>query len=359
MASSVDAPVRAGYWYCDSEFPIPVASIPSQLFTHLFAASADVNPHTYEVTFPEKYKEQFSTFTQTVQHNNKNVKTLLSIDRDSTTFSSMARQHNTRKAFIDSSISLAKKNNKFHGLSLNWLYPSTESDMTNLGFLLNEWHAAVKKESGRTGKAQLLLVAAVNFRPTYRSLRYPVDDISRSLDWINVLAYDFYSPDRSWNVTGPFAALKNADNPHCGDTGVTAWLVDAHVPANKIVLGLPFYGYAWRLEDGNNKLLFPPADGPANIGPANEVHVAADGGHGAIFYNQIVLFRETHPNGKGEYIENFVFDYFRDGNTWIAYNGKKSIIAKVQYAREKQLLGYFASHLGADDVSDWTLSEAG
>jgi chitinase len=294
-----------------------VGSIPSQLFTHLFAAFADVihhvNPDTYEVTFPEAYRVLFSTFTQTVQQNNPNVKTLLAMGGDSTTFSSMASQPNSRKAFIRSSITLAWANN-FHGLSLHWLYPSTATDMTNLGHLLNEWRAAV------TG--QLLLVAAVNFRPTYGTFSYPVDAISRSLDWINVLAYDFYSSNLSPNVTGPFAALKNADgeHPNCGDTGVTAWLV-ASVPEKKIVLGVPFYGYAWRLKDGNDPSLFPPADGPAD-----GAQIAADG---TIYYDQIQVFRRDHPSGTGEFLAEFVVHYFRDGNNWIAYNGKKSITTKL------------------------------
>jgi chitinase len=362
MASSVDVPVRAGYWYCHSDLPIPVDSIPSNLFTHLFAAFADVNPSTYEVTFPEAYQVQFSTFTQTVRvpvpQKNPNVKTLLSIGGDSTTVASMASQLNSRLSFIDSSISVARSND-FHGLSLNWLYPSTESDMINLGCLLNEWRSAVKKESEWSGMDQLLLVAAVNFRPTYETFLYPVDAISRSLDWINVLAYDFYSPTLSPDVTGPFAALKNADGEHpdCGDTGVTAWLV-ASVPEKKIVLGVPFYGYAWRLEDPTDQSLFPPADGPADR-PADGAQIAADG---TIYYDQIEVFRRDHPSGKGEFLADFVVHYFCDGNTWIAYNGKKSITAKLQYARgddQKNLLGYFAWHLGADDRKDWTLSNAG
>jgi chitinase len=342
MASSVDVPVRAGYWYCHSDLPIPVDSIPSNLFTHLFAAFADVNPSTYEVTFPEAYQVQFSTFTQTVRvpvpQKNPNVKTLLSIGGDSTTVASMASQLNSRLSFIDSSISVARSND-FHGLSLNWLYPSTESDMINLGCLLNEWRSAVKKESEWSGMDQLLLVAAVNFMPKYGSLSYPFDAISRNLDWINIWAFDFgvYTPDLSWTVTGPFAALKNPENQSkCGKTGVAAWLDDAHVPANKIVLGLPFYGYGWRLclEDPKNLSPFLPADGPVD-----GVLFAADG---AILYKQIVSFEK---NNSHEFLSEYVVDIYRNGNTWIAYNDEASIIAKVKYAHEKkELLGYFAWH---------------
>ncbi|KAJ1379776.1 Glycoside hydrolase family 18, catalytic domain [Sesbania bispinosa] len=76
------------------------------------------------------------------------------------TFSTMARQANTRKSFIDSSIKLARSNN-FHGLDLDWEYPSTSADMANFGSLLTEWKTAVANESSTSGKTALLLSAAV------------------------------------------------------------------------------------------------------------------------------------------------------------------------------------------------------
>jgi chitinase len=165
--------VKGGYWYSDNRFPTAVAKIPANYFTHLFAAFAEVNPTTYEVTFPEAHREQFSTFTQTVQGINPHVTTLLSIGgtgvSTTSTFASLASHPNTRQSFIDSSISLARSYD-FHGLSLHWLYPSTDEEMTDLGELLKEWRVAVDHESDVTGNDKLLLVAAVYYRPTYRCI---------------------------------------------------------------------------------------------------------------------------------------------------------------------------------------------
>jgi chitinase len=246
-------PVKAGYWYCHSDFPIPVPSIPSQLFTHLFAAFADVKPKTYEVTIPDEYRVQFSSFTQSLQKTNKKVKTILSIggfsDPTTKTFALMARQPSTRKSFIDSSIKLARSNN-FHGLSLHWLYPSTAANMKNLGSLLDEWREAVDKESELTGNDRLLLVAAVNYMSSTSDVSYPFHNITRNLDWINLVAYNLYDPALSKDSTGPFAALLHSlQTAPSADNGVNAWLTS--VPANKIVLGLPFYGAAWRLVNEN------------------------------------------------------------------------------------------------------------
>jgi chitinase len=69
------------------------------------------------------------------------------------------------------------------------------------------------------------------------------------------MAYDFYAPGWSPDVAGPPAALYNTRDPlACGDAGVRAW-IDGGVPGQQLVLGLPFYGYAWKLVDGNNKLI--------------------------------------------------------------------------------------------------------
>jgi len=337
--------VKAGYWYCDSQSPTPVADIPSELFTHLFAAFADVKliGNDCKVTFPEAYEVQFSTFTLTVQKKNPLVQTLLSIGGGASTFASMASQVNTRQSFIHSSINLARSND-FHGLSLHWQYPSTEEERTNLGSLLNEWRAEVDLESKLTGNDPLLLVAAVYYRPQIHgdSFNYPVAEIASSLDWINLVAYDFYNPVLSGNNTGPFAALHNGhiheEDPRCADPGVRAWIHHG-VPANKIVFGLPFYGAAWRLKDDTQRGIFAAADGLA-------AGLYINRSDGNMLHNQIRYFIETHPGSEPVHSDDYV-----------AYNDTQSITAKVKYAKENALLGYYAWHVGGDRQG--TLSQAG
>ena len=49
-----------------------------------------------------------------------------------------------------------------------------------------------------------------------------------------------------------------------GDQGVRAW-IQLGVPANKVAIGLPFYGYAWNLVNANNHGLFAPASGAVSL----------------------------------------------------------------------------------------------
>jgi chitinase len=68
------------------------------------------------------------------------------------------------------------------------------------------------------------------------------------------------------------------------------------------------------------------------------------------------LFIAKHPGGRQNHSDEYVVDYFSAGNTWIGYNDIESIRAKVEYARGKGLLGYYAWPVGCD--RDGTLSAA-
>jgi chitinase len=337
------AQVKAGYWYFQSNFP--VTDIDSSLFTHLFAAFANVDPTSYQVAFPLKGSVRFHYFTESVRQENPNVKTILSIGgggSDPSTFAAMTSTPGSRQTFIDSSIRLARTYN-YDGLSLNWQHPYSSEEMANLGLLLTEWRAAVKEESRRTGKAPLLLIAAVFFSSGISSfLKYPIQAISDSLDWVNVLADDVYTPDFSPKLTGPPAPLYNPTScQRSVDTGVRDW-IHAGVPANKLVLCLPFHGRSWLLANAKNHEIFSPANG-------------AVAGSDLIPYSKIV---STMTSVVKEFDPSYVTDYCYSGTTWIDYDGKDSISTKVRYAKKKGLCGYFAWHLD-DDTVDWTLSKEG
>lgn len=210
-SSSAQSVVKASYWFPGSEYP--VTDIDSSLFTHLFCAFADLNAQTNQVTIASANQQKFSTFTQTVQRRNPYVKTLLSIGggaADKTAFASMASNPASRKSFIDSSIRLARSNG-FHGLDLDWEYPSSATEMSNFGTLLREWRSAVVAEASSSGRQRLLLAAAVFYSNNYYSVLYPVQAVADSLDWVNLMAYDFYGPGWS-RVTGPPAALYDPSN---------------------------------------------------------------------------------------------------------------------------------------------------
>ncbi|TKY54730.1 Acidic mammalian chitinase [Spatholobus suberectus] len=343
--SSGQVTVKGGYWHPDGGRA--VSDIDPTYFTHLFCAFADLDTSTNQVTISSSNAPLFSTFTQTVQNKNPSVKTLLSIGGGqgpslAAAFAAMASQNSTRKSFIDSSIEVARSNN-FHGLDLDWEYPSSDTDKTNLGLLLKEWREAVAEESTNSGNPALLLSAAVSGSDQISPLdSYPVQEIADNLDWVNVMAYDLFTPGGYPNLTQPPAPLRNPQGQFSGDEGVTKWTKSLGLPSNRIALGLPFYGYSWRLVNGEDHGLFARADG-------------ATSGDGSIGYADIREFISDEA-AQTLYNATFVTDYCYSGTTWIGYDDTQSVTAKVNYAKENELAGYFAWQIGADDDS-WTLSK--
>ncbi|RDX67574.1 Chitinase-3-like protein 2, partial [Mucuna pruriens] len=334
--------VKGGYWVPDGGRE--VSDIDPTYFTHLLCAFADLDNTTNQVTISSSNAPSFSTFTQTLQQKNPSVKTLLSIGGGQSQpkdFAAMASQASTRKAFIDSSIQVARNNN-FHGLDLDWEYPSNDTEKTNLGLLLKEWRDAISEESTKSGNPALLLTAAVSGSDQISLLEYyPVQEIADNLDWVNVMTYDLFTPGGYPNLTQPPAPLENPQGQFSGDEGVTKW-IKLGLPSSHIALGLPFYGYSWHLLNGEDHGLFSPSNG-------------ASSGDGTIGYADIRQFISDEA-AQTVYNATFVTDYCYSGTTWIGYDDTQSVTAKINYAIHNQLLGYFAWQIGDDDHS-WTLSK--
>ncbi|XP_074281249.1 class V chitinase-like [Silene latifolia] len=333
------AAVNGGYWIPQSG--IEASDIDSTLFTHLFCAFADLNTATNQLSI----SAECSSFTQTVQQQNPSVKTLLSIGGGSvpsSNFNNMASQPASRQTFITSSINLARSNG-FLGLDLDWEHESTSAEMTNLGTLLTEWRTAINAEAANTGHQPLLLTAALAVTPHVDpSTSFPTQAIANALDWVNVMAYDFHDPNNSASLTHSHANLHDPTGAISGSSGISAW-ISAGVPSKQLVLGFPFYGYAWKLQDPNNHGLLAPASG-----------VDMSVGGGTPKYNQIEPFI-TQAQATVVFNSTYGTNYCYSGTTWINYDDTQTIAAKVSYAKTNNLLGYFAWHLAQDN--NWALSK--
>ncbi|KAJ6355225.1 hypothetical protein OIU77_005754 [Salix suchowensis] len=341
-SNSQETWIRAGYW--DSVSELPVSDINSALFTHLVCGFSYINYSTYQIHINSSKEPHFSTFTGTVRVKNPSVKTLLSISarrEGLPTFSSMINQSSYRKSFIESSIYTARIYG-FDGLDLS-VGPSISINLTNLGTLFDEWRVAIASDSKKSGKSQLLLVMSASYLPAQHPFTYPIDIMKRTLDWIHLIAYDYHVP-AEFDFTGAHAALYGPSNWVNTDEWIKEWLRGG-LSASKLVLGLPYHGYAWTLVNPNENAIGAPSSGP---------DVTSDGSMG---YKNIKSFIKGYGYGAAAvYNSTYVMKLFVVGSTWINFDDVESIKAKISYAKENNLSGYSVFQLSNDD--NWILSRA-
>lgn len=130
----------------------------------------------------------------------------------SSQFANVASSVQLRGKFVSSALQCCQEK-QLDGIDLDWEHPQTASQQTNYAELLHELHIAFQPH----GLHVSVTMAAWQVVP---QLAF------ESVDWIQVMAYDH--PGRHSTLDGAQADIKK--------------LMSAGAPANKITLGLPFYG---------------------------------------------------------------------------------------------------------------------
>ena len=343
--SSSNSWIKAGYHYSGIEFP--VSDINSALFTHLIFAFAYVNSSSYQLSINSSDSQKFSTFTNLVKHKNPSVTTILSIwvgREQSTIFFSKLSKSYHRKSFIESSISTARLNG-FGGLDLYGVEPSASLNMSVLGTLLDEWRVALDSEAKESNQPRLLLVMLGHHTPSLDSVSYPINAMKSNLDWVHLKSYDYSTPTKT-NVIYPQAALYDPSNQGINtNTAIKEW-INRGFPVSKLVLGLPYHGYAWTLADPKDNRIGALASGPA---------VTIDG---SMAYRLVKWFITSNGYGvDSTYNDTYVVNFCTIGQSWFNFDDVEAIRAKVSYAKKMGLLGYSVFQVGNDD--NWVLSRAG
>lgn len=164
-------------------------------------------------------------------------------------FSDMALTKESREAFIKS-VTDYIEHHQIDGLDVDWEYPGQAGstnhfraqDKTNFTLLLKEIRRALDMQQHRLGR-RLYLTIAAGASSSYLA-HTEMSEAQRYLDTVNLMAYDYYEPGEP---TGNHAPLfTDPDDPKkvSAERSVREF-EEAGVPAQKIVLGVPFYGHPW------------------------------------------------------------------------------------------------------------------
>ncbi|MCO7223296.1 glycosyl hydrolase family 18 protein [Pleionea sp. CnH1-48] len=155
---------------------------------------------------------------------------------------------------------------------------------------------------------------------------------AQHMDFINVMTYDFFGAWSKNGPTAPHSALNSFPSiPTIGyhsDAAIQAYKAQG-VPANKIVLGIGFYGRGW--------------SGVTQKEPGGTASGPAPGTYEQGIEDYKVLKNTCPSNGK---VGGTAFAHC--GTNWYSYDTPETILTKMNYVKSQGLGGAFFWELNGD-----------
>jgi len=346
-----------------------ITDIPADQLTHLnyhaIAVSANGQCASADEWADTKFSYPGDKPTDRVRGNFKQVqllkkshpalKVLMSIGGwdQSRYFSDAAQNKDTRIRFARSCLAFMRDNG-FDGIDVDWRYPveggkegnlTRPEDKANYTLLIAELRGQIEYWSNRDNKRYLLTMTAPSVEPLFKNIQ--IELVHGDLDWINLTTYGFQG---SWSeLASPAAPLYGSAKDPRGDViraqynvaGAVKAYLDAGVPANKIVVGIPFYGQAWSNVRPNDFFgLYQAASGiPVGTRPG-----------GILFYRDLVplIASDTYTKYFDDETKSS-WMYSASRRIAISYEDKASITNKVAYIKTTGLGGAMVWELSFDD----------
>ncbi|KAF2900983.1 hypothetical protein ILUMI_05201 [Ignelater luminosus] len=362
---------------------------PLQFCTHLIYGYAGINPSTYKlVPLNEQFDVTRDNYRQitNLKLRYPGLRVLLSVgggrdSEDKEKYLTLLESVEHRLAFINSAHTLLKSYG-FDGLDLAWEFPPNKPKKirSTLGSIWSsvkhtfvdpsqidekaaehkeEFTALVRETRNAFRHDGLLLTMSV--LPNVNSTMFhDVHALVPNLDFVNLWAFDYYTPERNpkeADYPAPLHELIDRKFDENGNYLVQYWLQNG-APNNKLILGIPTYGRTWKMTDDS---------GLTGVPPISDIKGAGDAGpytkeEGLLSYQEVcakltnpnnvkggsVLRKVGDPSGKfGTYAYHIADD--DNYGTWVGYEDPDTAGNKATYVRSKGLGGIAIVDLTLDD----------
>jgi chitinase len=406
--------VIVGYYYLSAEeinnysedlLEYPISRISENALnklTHIHFSFLNINDSgecgLEDQVIPEKAEELFAKLIA-LRQTNPRLKIILTLggwensndDSPSVERYRMAVSNPENREKLASSCIDFVKRYQFDGFDIDWEYPRQE-DADGYAALLATFRQLIDQNNvSATRPLQLSIASAGGAFYLARYYRQ-LPEIAKSVDFLNLMTYDFNGPwqeltnynahlfgdSREPVYDNPLRSLVPAKNTHkinlaehfpspfalTVDAAVQQYLV-AGVPADKLVLGLPFYGRAFFQVDADNQGLYQHF-----VTQAGDIYT----GDPSLLYGcdnctlrndpRIASYADIKKLLQGDfgYVRSFndktkvPWLYNADKHIFLSYDDEESFRYKSLYAKSQGLAGVMYWRISQDDAQDSLLN---
>ena len=322
--------------------------LPAEHLTQINYAFARIDPDTLTIALenPAHDKKNLAALRKLRQQNG-HLKLLISVGgwSDSQYFSDAAATAARREAFAASCVDFVVAQG-LDGVDLDWEYPVSggapgtihrPADKQNFTKLLQELRTQLDRQGRRDGKDYSLTIAGA--AGSWYLNQIEAVKVADIVDHIFLMGYDLHGP---WDTSADFNAplyTPSGASPQGKSSiadSVQAYL-DKGIPAEKLVLGMPLYGYAYQGVSSQNNGLY-------------STYTSAK----SVSYRML----------KKNYLSNAAYRQYRHqeaqvpylygSRTFISYDDAESLAAKAALARSQGLGGIGFWELSQDDGGELT-----
>lgn len=354
-AAPAQSPIFGAYYPGGSAGRYPVSSIPAERLTHLFYAFSTIEDGRCVIgADASKNLAELADLKKAHPH----LRTLISIGGwGAGGFSDAALTEASRRRLVDSCMTLffERHAGSFDGVDIDWEFPVSggpkelahrPQDRANMTRLAQAFRTALDTYGRRAGQPMLLTAALAAGRlqtdgPYDPAASYDLPALAGILDFINLMSYDMgtgFSAVSTFNAplhevpADPLAPeLRRWNNV----AGAVQYYREHGVPADKLVLGVPFYGRGFKVTGETADGLYQAYSAPADAGDWRVIK--------ARYLDQPGWTRHWHPKAQSPWLYN------PRENVFISYEDPRSIGLRAQFAREQGLAGVFMWELTGDD----------
>lgn len=307
------------------------SSVQASMLTHLNYAFASLNAQQKLVLAnPQTDRRNFEGL-RALKQKYPHLKTLISVGGwdYSSHFSAAAATVQARQTFAQSCVDFILEHG-FDGVDIDWEFPSSK-DRQNFTLLLQEVRGALDRQSAKDGKTYWLTIAVGAGQTSLKNIE--VQKAASLVDYFFLMGYDIHGPWDSYaDLNAPLYTPKE-NSPHYKlSVSQAVWNYrNAGVPASKLVMGMPFYGYQYTTKNSTANGLYSPFTSAKSIS-----------------FDRVKANYLGNSQFRSYYHETAQVPYLFDGTTFLTYEDETSIAHKAAFARSQGLAGVGAWDLSHD-----------